>query len=808
MSVRRTLGFILACAALPLNAAASYTVLVDSGSIIVGKATAGRISVSDSAMVTLGDTVSVHEARSACVIITEDTKLMLTDSCILSLSGTEMALQVNLIKGQVFLLHEAISGPGVTILANNCSFAPVGTAAAIRLIKNENPSVAVLKGSIRAIASTGETIDVGEGAFGTFDIAANSFKQGSVSVTTLEKLKALAQKTAQVGMPSPEPPAPPADTAKPAVEQSAAAQPEVAQPAPVAQAPASQPVAATATPAAPVAEPQKPAKNSKTKKQTESQATAGSGPAPTAPTVEKPTDEKAAADTAAPGTGEKPKDESAAGGKPGIVKELSASYVTVGSAQWMRIAFFMDIPIWRFGLGLDLELFLDEKGMPSNKGWNFIDEPVEAVFRKLRYIRFNHENDKVFMKFGGIDNVTLGYGFVVDRFTNMLHYPSEKLLGLQLYLNDLTPIGFTLQTMVADFKDFGNDGGVVAGRLAIKPLGLTKIPLLNRLSIGGTYATDLNQYAPARDWDYTMTGSRWDRDEDGATDSTFYYNKFHNKSYYNALRSDQISDGDFDTIIEHRDQWASRAENNMSIIGADVGIPIIESKLISLTVYGQMGMTYDDQSTSESRDTVVASGWGIGAPGVALNVGPLNARVEYRRVQGEFMPGYFNTYYLNERIVRDPEIRIKEASLIDQNLNGVFGTLGFNIGNILTLTGTYQCLVADDTTSLETRDIDQRFEAMASVGDMLIQKIPKVKKAEGFIYKTNIKRTDMNPLTEALDKDAFFQFTPFMYWGFRAGVEVLPNTLILWESRFGKKWNDNSKLVDDNQILISAGLTF
>ena len=45
-----------------------------------------------------------------------------------------------------------------------------------------------------------------------------------------------------------------------------------------------------------------------------------------------------------------------------------------------------------------------------------------------------------YIKFGGLDNVTLGYGFVVNDFTNMLHYPDEKLLGLQFYLNDLGPI--------------------------------------------------------------------------------------------------------------------------------------------------------------------------------------------------------------------------------------------------------------------------------------------------------------------------------------------------------------------------------
>ena len=47
-------------------------------------------------------------------------------------------------------------------------------------------------------------------------------------------------------------------------------------------------------------------------------------------------------------------------------------------------------------------------------------------------------------------------------------------------------------------------------------------------------------------------------------------------------------------------------------------------------------------------------GWGIGVPGVAARL--LNnriwANVEYRRSQGRFMPGYFNFYYLDERIAQ------------------------------------------------------------------------------------------------------------------------------------------------------------
>jgi hypothetical protein len=773
MMFRRLLSICLTLAVFPLYAAVPYKTVIDSGTVLHGLASGGRTTDSGIVTLAIGDTLALLDAATATLIINDKIGLLISDSGIIALAGTEQSLQVNCIKGQVFLLRESIdTARTISILANGCTFAPIGTQAAIRLIKNETPSAAVLKGSIRATAANGATLDIAEGSYGTFEAGTGAFKQGLLPAPALEKLGALAKKIERAIVPEPVSAGPaPAAVSEPVAGAGAV---ETSVPEPV-----------TAAPAAPLVAEQK----------TMTETPAATAPPETkAPAQEKPSKEK----------GEPPKEEKSAAPaeKQKIGKELSASYVTVEGEQWMRIAFLLDVPIWRFGLGLDLELFLDEKGMPSNKGWNFIDHPVDAVLRKLRYIRFNHEEDKVFAKVGGIDNVTFGYGFVVDRFTNMLRYPDEKQLGMQFYLNDVSPVGITLQTMVADFKEFGNDGGVLAGRLAFRPLKPTTIPLLNKLCFGGTFATDLNQYAPVRDWHYT--GDLKDKNGNGLIDNDWARSNVNglDPASLNAL-IDANRGGLFDTtdIYPTPDTVYGDSTNSYSVIGADIGLPLIQGKVVGLDLYGQFGMSYDDQ------DGNVAQGWGIGAPGVRLRAGPMLAQVEYRRISGQFTPSYFDQYYLNERIQRYP-LQIKEDRLQDQILNGVFGSLTFDIAGLFTIRGTYQCLVSDDTIPLDVRPIDQRFEGSAGIGDALIQKIPKIKHIEGFICKKDIKRTDMNPRTAQLDKDAFFQITPNMYWGYRLGVEVLPNTAIIWESRYGKKFSDNGALVDDNHIMISAGLSF
>ena len=175
----------------------------------------------------------------------------------------------------------------------------------------------------------------------------------------------------------------------------------------------------------------------------------------------------------------------------------------------------------------------------------------------------------------------------------MLHYPDQKLLGLQFYLNDIGPIGVTLQTVLADFKDFRNDGGIFGARLAFTPLKMSNIPIIKGISIGGTYAMDINQYAPARDWDFTLTGPSNDRDLDGIQDSSFTRHVIETAGYTftdDARQKLIEADSLYDTLIEHRDQWASRKNVPFSLVGADIGIPLIRSSLGNLDLYGQTGI--------------------------------------------------------------------------------------------------------------------------------------------------------------------------------------------------------------------------
>jgi hypothetical protein len=792
--VPRVVMSVAACLLFVINAhAITFTVKPDSGVILVWQQQKGSwTAVKDSLVAAIGDSMYLDDQYHAKLYLGKGCALYLRGELRATIGGSDTAVTVYLDQGQIFLKRESGAElANVKLVLRKCGFVPVGTAAAMKFTKQGEPTAAVLAGKIRIEPPKGDPITVLPGNFGIYDPVTAAYREGKVSPEAVAALEnwsgAKLDLTSATGTAPEMAKQAEKDTAQ-KTPQPAAAQPVAAQPA--AQQPATtQP--ASAAPAAPKKEEPKKEKAKKEEKQL-AQAPAAPAEAP-AQKEEKPAEP-------APVKEEKKESPKPANAAPGITCELSAGSVTVGGEQWTRLAFSPDIPIWKFGIGLDVELFINAKGDFSDKGWLFDkDNWAESLMRKIKYLRFGYENDPVFVKIGGLSNVTLGYGFVVDRFTNMLHYPDQKQVGLQFYLNNISPIGITLQAMVADFLDFRNSGGVMAGRLAVCPLKLSGMPVLSNLSIGATYGVDLNEYAPARAWDFSLKGSVWDRDQDGILDSAFIRTLFNDAgtALSAAGRDSLIKKGEYDTLIEDKDAWAGRAKSRYALLGADLGLPIIKSDFVGLDVYGQAAVVADTVMLKPNR-----TGWGFGVPGVALRAGPVNVRVEYRHLQGRFIPGYFGPYYFDERLQRFPVVETKSQSVAGQTLDGVFGTLGFDIANVLLINGTYQYLAGKNSAK------DQRLELSAGIGDALVKRIPKLTKAEAYLYKTEIGSTVMKDSLGKKTYDQFFDLTPSFYYGFRIGISITQGASLIWDARFGYKWDADHNLVPNNNIGIQTAITF
>ena len=142
----------------------------------------------------------------------------------------------------------------------------------------------------------------------------------------------------------------------------------------------------------------------------------------------------------------------------------SMGSVTVGQEQFYRLSFRPDIPIGRWGVALDVELFVEADGDVSARGWEFgsATETFDSFLRKIYYLRYGRPDDAVFFKIGALDQVTLGYGLIMADYRNTLQYPGIKKTGLQFRLENLGGTNFGVEGIVNNVQDF-QEGGACSG---------------------------------------------------------------------------------------------------------------------------------------------------------------------------------------------------------------------------------------------------------------------------------------------------------------------------------------------------------
>lgn len=136
----------------------------------------------------------------------------------------------------------------------------------------------------------------------------------------------------------------------------------------------------------------------------------------------------------------------------------------------------------KFGVGLNIELlFNNSEGFKFRKdGW---DKGAGAL-RMIRYLRWGLKHDPVYVRVGSLQSATLGNGFIMGYYSNEANYDYRKI-GLEF---DLDFKYFGLETVTSNLGNLE----IIGGRLYVRPLMTTDIPIIKNFEVGGTYVTDLN----------------------------------------------------------------------------------------------------------------------------------------------------------------------------------------------------------------------------------------------------------------------------------------------------------------------------
>ncbi len=175
---------------------------------------------------------------------------------------------------------------------------------------------------------------------------------------------------------------------------------------------------------------------------------------------------------------------------------------TIPPTTYQSLSLSPDLALGKFGIGLAVTLNYRFTGsgieVRLKDWWPQSPDPVTfqsvaAIYLpKIKYVRWGEKGDPLFVKLGSIDDATLGNGFIVSNYANTLFLPEERHFGLNLDVDgSLFKFPFAgLETMVGDLAQFD----VIGGRLYVRPLIGTSIPILKNLEFGGTVAADTKPY--------------------------------------------------------------------------------------------------------------------------------------------------------------------------------------------------------------------------------------------------------------------------------------------------------------------------
>ncbi len=486
----------------------------------------------------------------------------------------------------------------------------------------------------------------------------------------------------------------------------------------------------------------------------------------------------------------------------------SMGSITVGQEQFYRLSMRPDIPLGKWGIALDIELFLAADGNISARGWEFgtSTEALDSFLRKIYYVRYGRPNDSVYFKVGALDRVTLGYGLIMSDYRNTLQYPGIKKTGVQFHLKNVGGSPLNLEGMINNVQDFQEGGALLGLRAFGRAAG--------KLEVGLTYVVDLDQYSGLRDTDGDGFPDEVDAfpsnkelaldndgdgvpdyldsddDNDGAIDidpESGYANDI--AATLRQLNADYGDGFVVDTEVNRKKPFNKNqvGRDRFAMLGLDIAYPLSEKEQLQIKLYGQVAMLLDDNDDLSAFEANAqglfpgdrqAKGWGIAAPGLWLNAGPLDGQIEFRHFRDDFDARYFDELYELDRAridVASGRARSKDALLSRTDpLSGVFGRLGTDLGNLFYASASYQYLNGGG-------DPKQQLIVSAKLAPALLSSIPRMTRARAYYYKNNIgARLDKN----GVDKDGFFESTEDTFYGYEVGLEMAGGVSLLWDTRF------------------------
>ncbi len=310
----------------------------------------------------------------------------------------------------------------------------------------------------------------------------------------------------------------------------------------------------------------------------------------------------------------------------------------INGSPYFTFRFRPEVAVGKFGMGLDLNLEFNGDGIRAE---DF--KTIGDYLAIIRYIRWGHKHDPLYIRVGALDYATLGYGNIMYMYNNSPSFDA-RTIGLSF---DFDTDKFGLETVYSNFAE----PGVLGVRGFFRPLKFTAIgdiPILGGLEVGASYATDLNKNA-------AVLG--------GYTDAN---GKF------------------VDTLTTDRPQ----------IVSADVGLPLFKNSIFDAKLY---------YAFTKILDYGQGQSYGLL---FNMNFPILDIKLKFERTMNgkQYLPSYFDALYELDRFsYSNNSISSKLAKLQNADLeddNGWYGGLLVRVLGTFDIRGSYQRLEKSPNSGL------------------------------------------------------------------------------------------------------------
>ncbi len=393
--------------------------------------------------------------------------------------------------------------------------------------------------------------------------------------------------------------------------------------------------------------------------------------------------------------------------------------VTIDGKTYTQFALRPEFSIGKLGVVLDLTVYIDENGNIREENWNdFAD-----IFEKMYYVRWAQKGDPFYLKIGAVENYTMGYGLLMNNYSNVIEYPTVIRPGIELGIQKGR---WYFETMLNNVKEVGTPGGLVAANVVYHT------PF--KLELGLGTVVDVNQYAGLSD-----------NDEDGVPDML---DDFPGDKKYSVdsdgdgipdvLDPDRDGDGytdndplnnndyDFDEANLKPEPFNIK-DNTETLISwvFNLAYPLVKSKALTVIPYAEIA-------------GFGGYGYGFSAPGVMGNVAFLKYKAEFRKTNSRFIPGYFNQTYELDRIamVQDSTgnlTPVTKEEMLDNVKDGMSGYLvgaGFNLFKLVDFYAEYQ----------DMSQKERNFNSLQAQATLNTAFLPKIKQATAYYNQYNVDK--------------------------------------------------------------------